>query len=332
MGVTDVPRAAAAIPVGHGDVRLAAERLAGVAHRTPVLTSRQLDAAVGARVFLKCENFQRTGAFKFRGAFNALSQLTATEQARGILTYSSGNHAQAVALAGRLTGTSACIVMPRDAPGIKRAATAGYGAEIIEYDPEQTTRESLAARISQERGLPILPPYDHVDIIAGQGTAGLELIQEVPDLDIMVVPCGGGGLLSGCALAAKGINPDIRIVGVEPEAADDGKRSFETGVLQTVTNPDTIADGARTPYLGSITFPLIQGLVDDMVTVSDDALIRAMRFAWERMKLVIEPTGLLGLAAVMEGVLEFRTAQVGILISGGNVDPGSAAGWLGRDD
>jgi threo-3-hydroxy-L-aspartate ammonia-lyase len=313
----------------HTDVLAAADRVAGVVHRTPVMTSRQLDRLARASVHLKCENFQRTGAFKFRGAYNALAQFDPADRRRGVLTYSSGNHAQAVALAARLTGTHATIVMPQNAPSVKLEATAGYGAEIIRYDPAKTTREELAAEIGRDRDMPILPPYDHIDIIAGQGTAGLELIQSVPDLDLLVVCCGGGGLLSGCALAAKGINPRIRVVGVEPEAGDDATRSFHTGILQRVSNPDTIADGARTPYLGTITFPLVLRLVDDMVTVSDAALVRAMRFAWERMKLVIEPTGALGLAAVMEGAIDVRDARVGVIISGGNVDLRAAVSWLG---
>jgi threo-3-hydroxy-L-aspartate ammonia-lyase len=314
--------------VGFPEVLAAADRIAGVAHRTPVMRSRQLNLLVGAHVHLKCENFQRTGAFKFRGAYNALSQFTPEERKRGVLTFSSGNHAQAVALAGQLTGTPATIIMPDDAPAVKLRATAGYGAEIVTYNRSVISREDLAASISAERGVPILPPYDHKDIVAGQGTAGLELVRSVPDLDTIVVCCGGGGLLSGCAIAAKGINPNIRVVGVEPEAADDATRSFRTGVLHTVTNPDTIADGARTPSLGKITFPLVLEHVDDMVTVPDEALVEAMRFVWERMKVIIEPTGALGLAAVMTGAVPVQGSRVGVLVSGGNVDIQAAARWM----
>jgi threonine dehydratase len=314
--------------VTFADIQRAAERIAGVAHRTPVMRSRQLDERAGASVFLKCENLQRTGAFKFRGAYNALSQLSPAQRAKGVLTFSSGNHAQAVALAGRLTGTPATIIMPEDAPSVKLEATAGYGAEIITYDRRTTVREELAKRISDERGLPIIPPYDHPHIVAGQGTAGLELLQSEPDLDILLVCCGGGGLLSGCAVAAKGLRPGIRVIGVEPEAGDDATRSFKTGVLQTVTDPDTIADGARTPSLGSITFPLVMRHVDDMVTVPDSALIDAMRFVWQRMKLIIEPTGALALAALLSGAVEAKGLRVGVLVSGGNVDILAAARML----
>ncbi|MBO6576708.1 MAG: threo-3-hydroxy-L-aspartate ammonia-lyase [Rhodothermales bacterium] len=314
--------------VTHADVVAAAERIAGVAHRTPVMRSRHLDQEVGARLHLKCENLQRTGAFKFRGAYNALSRLSHVDRARGVLTYSSGNHAQAVALAGRLTGTPATIIMPEDAPSVKLRATAGYGAEIITYDRSRVTRETLAAELSQDRGLPIVPPYDHPDIVAGQGTAGLELMRAVPDLDVLLVCCGGGGLLSGCALAAKGINPHVRVVGVEPENADDATRSFATGTLHTVENPDTIADGARTPFLGTVTFPLVMQHVDAMVTVPDSALIDTMRFVWERMKLIIEPTGALALAAARTGAYDVRGARVGAIISGGNVDIRTAATWM----
>ena len=313
-------RAAAEATVKFEDVVSAAERLAGVVHRTPVATSSQLDGRFGARLFLKCENLQRTGAFKFRGAFNALSRLDPEERRRGVLTYSSGNHAQAIALAGRLTGVPAMIIMPEDAPQVKLDATAGYGAEIITYDKNTETREDLAARVAADRGLPIIPPYDHPDIVAGQGTAGLELLQACPDLDLLLVCCGGGGLLSGCALAARGMSRSLKVIGVEPENADDATRSFRSGSLQTVHNPDTIADGARTPYLGKITFPLVMSHVDDMVTVPDEALLETMRFVWERMKLIIEPTGALALAAVISGSVDVRGKRVGVLVSGGNVD------------
>ena len=302
------------------DVARAAERLQGIAHRTPVATSRTLDERLGARLFLKCENLQRVGAFKFRGAYNAIAKLSPDERARGVLTYSSGNHAQATAHASRLLGVSATIVMPENAPAAKRRATEGYGATIVPYDPEKEKREDVAEKLRQEGNPVLIPPYDHADVIAGQGTAGKELLEEVGELDLLLVPCGGGGLLSGCALSARRLSPGCRVVGVEPEAADDATRSFKTGTLHTVHNPPTIADGARTPSLGKLTFPLVRENVDDMVTVSDDALIRAMRFVWERMKLVVEPTGVLALAAALEGKVEVAGRRVGVVLSGGNVD------------
>ena len=302
------------------DVARAAERLDGVAHRTPVMTSTTLDERLGARLFLKCENLQRVGAFKFRGAYNAVSNLTAEEKARGVLTYSSGNHAQATALATRLLGVSATIVMPRNAPVAKLNATRGYGARIVPYDPAEAKREDVAEELRKDGDPVVIPPYDHADVIAGQGTAGKELLEDVDGLDLLLVCCGGGGLLSGCALSARALEPGCRVVGVEPEAADDATRSFRTGTLHTVHNPPTIADGARTPSLGKLTFPLVRENVDDMVTVSDDDLVRAMRFVWERMKLVVEPTGVLALAAAMTGKVEIAGRRVGILVSGGNVD------------
>ena len=302
------------------DVSRAAERLEGVAHRTPVMTSRTLDGRLGATLFLKCENLQRVGAFKFRGAYNAISKLTPEERARGVLTYSSGNHAQATALASRLLGVSATIVMPTNAPAAKLRATRGYGATIVPYDPAKAKREEIAEELRKESDPILIPPYDHADVIAGQGTAGKELLEKISDLDLLLVCCGGGGLLSGCALAARALRPGCEVVGVEPEAGDDATRSFKTGVLHTVDNPQTIADGARTPYLGTLTFPLVRDNVDDMVTVSDDDLIRAMRFVWERMKLVVEPTGVLALSAAMAGKVDVEDQRVGVLISGGNVD------------
>jgi threonine dehydratase len=302
------------------DVARAAERLDGVAHRTPVMTSRTLDERLGARLFLKCENLQRVGAFKFRGAYNAVSNLSAEEKARGVLTYSSGNHAQATALATRLLGVSATIVMPQNAPVAKLNATRGYGARIVPYDPVKAKREDVAEELRKEGDPVVIPPYDHADVIAGQGTAGKELLEDVEGLDLLLVCCGGGGLLSGCALSARALSPGCRVVGVEPEAADDATRSFRTGTLHTVHNPPTIADGARTPSLGKLTFPLVRANVDDMVTVADDDLVRAMRFVWERMKLVVEPTGVLALAAAMTGKVEIEGRRVGVLVSGGNVD------------
>jgi threonine dehydratase len=294
--------------------------LKGKVIETPVLTSRTLDDLLGARAYLKCENFQRMGAFKFRGAYNAMSRLSEEARQRGVITHSSGNHAQAIALAGRMLGIATTIVMPEDAPRIKLAATREYGAEIITYDREATTREIVSADIGAERGLTLIPPYDHPHVIAGQGTSAWELISSVGMLDLLVVCCGGGGLLSGCALAAKHLSPGIAVIGVEPEAGDDATRSFQSGALHHVHNPETIADGARTPCLGEYTFPMVMRYVDRMVTVSDEELVRAMRFAMERMKIVVEPTGVLALAALLSGKISARGAKVGIIISGGNVD------------
>jgi threonine dehydratase len=308
------------LPVSYPDVVAAAERLAGVAHRTPVLTSRTVDARAGAQVFFKCENFQRMGAFKFRGAYNALAQLSEEAKRRGVLAYSSGNHAQAIALAGRLLGIRTTIVMPDDAPAVKLAATRGYGGEVITYDKHATTREALGTAIARERGLTVIPPYDHPHVVAGQGTAAMELIEEVGALDWLFVCCGGGGLLSGCAIAAAQLSPGCKVVGVEPEAGDDATRSFRTKTLQTVHNPDTIADGARTPSLGKVTFPLVLAYVHDMMTVSDPELLDAMLYVWERMKIVVEPTGALAAAGLFKGAHDVRGKRVGVVISGGNVD------------
>ncbi len=306
--------------VTYDDVTAAAERLRGVAHRTPVATSRTLDERLSARLFLKCENLQRAGAFKFRGAYNAIAKLAPAERGRGILTYSSGNHAQAIALASRLLGASATIVMPENAPAAKRRATEGYGARIVAYDPAKEKREEIAEALRREGDPVLVPPYDHADVIAGQGTAAKELLEEVGELDLLLVPCGGGGLLSGSALSARALAPRCRVIGVEPELADDATRSFKTGTLHTVSNPPTIADGARTPSLGKLTFPLVRQNVDDMVTVADDDLVRAMRFVWERMKLVVEPTGVLGLAAALTRKVDVAGKRVGVILSGGNVD------------
>ncbi len=302
------------------DVERAHRRLAGIVNQTPVCTSRTVNQRTGAEVFFKCENFQRTGAFKFRGAYNAIAQLSPAQRAAGVLTYSSGNHAQAIALAGALLGVHTAIIMPQDAPEVKRQATASYGAEIILYDRAERSREALAHELNAARGATLIPPYDHPHVIAGQGTAACALFEEVGALDVLVVCCGGGGFLSGSALAAKARPENVHVVGVEPEAGDDATRSFYSGTLQSVENPDTIADGARTPYLGRYTFPLVCHHVDQMVTVSDDALIRTMYFMWQRMKLVVEPTGVLAAAAVLEGKVAVQGARVGVLISGGNVD------------
>src|SRR4029077_7333276 len=278
---------------------------AGAAHKTPVVTSRSVNGRTGATVFFKCENLQRAGAFKFRGAYNALSRLSADERRRGVVTFSSGNHAQAIALAGQLLDIPRVIVMPSDAPAVKRIATEGYGGEVILYDRDREDREAIGQRLARERGLTLIPPYDHPHIIAGQGTAASELIEEVGPLDFLFVPCGGGGLLSGCALAADTVSPGCRVIGVEPAAADDATRSFRTKQLQTVDNPQTVADGARTPSLGSLTFPLVLQYVSDMTTVDDPTLLRTMFYLWERLKLVVEPTGALGAAAALHGGFVF---------------------------
>jgi threonine dehydratase len=319
----------AAIPVTFEDVTAAASRLAGVARRTPVITSRTLDDRVGAKVFLKCESFQRAGAFKFRGAYNAISRLGEAERKRGILTYSSGNHAQAVALASRLFGAPATVVMPANAPPAKRRATEGYGARVVAYDPATEKREEIAARLQRETDPVLIPPFDHVDVVAGQGTAALELFEEVGPLDLLLVPCGGGGLLSGSAIAARGSSRGCRVVGVEPERGDDANRSFRTGMLQTVENPVTIADGARTASLSDLTFGLIRQLVDDMTTVTDEELIEAVLFVMERLKLVVEPTGVLGLAALLAQRERRQGGRIGVIVSGGNVDLSMISAWSG---
>jgi len=310
-------------------VRAAAERLRGAANVTPVMRSRTLDERSGATVFLKCENFQRGGAFKFRGAFNAVSLLSDEERARGVLAYSSGNHAQAVALTGRLLGVNTAVVMPMDAPAPKIAGTRGYGAEVILYDRSGRSREEIAAELREERGMTLIPPYDHPGVIAGQGTAALELIEEVGALDVVMTPCGGGGLLSGSALAAGEASPGCRVIGVEPELADDATRSFRTGQLASVHNPPTIADGLRTPSLGRYTFPLVRQNVSGMRTVTEAQIVEAMRFLWTRMKLVVEPSGAVPVAALLADSDAFRGKRVGIVISGGNVDLASACELFG---
>jgi threonine dehydratase len=281
-------------------------------------------------VHFKCENLQRMGAFKFRGAFNALSQLTPEAKRRGVIAFSSGNHAQAVALASRMLGIPATIVMPKNAPRVKLDATRGYGAEVITYDNPGESREALAKRIAAERGLTVVPPFDHPHIVAGQGTAAKELIEDAGPLDVLLVPCGGGGLLTGCAIAAKHLAPACRVIGVEPAAGDDATRSFRTKSLQTIPFPDTIADGARTTSLGALTFPLLLQHVDDMLTVTDEELLRTMFFLWERMKIVVEPTGALAAAALLEKKIDAKGLRVGIVLSGGNVDLAWAAGKLAR--
>jgi len=314
------------------DVVAAAERLRGVARKTPVMISTQLDSRLSAKTFLKCESFQRAGAFKFRGAYNAISRIPMDERARGVVAYSSGNHAQAVALACRLLGIPATIVMPQDAPRVKRAAAEGYGARIVEHDPAVARREDVAREIQKDGSPTLIPPFDHPHIVAGQGTAAKELLEEVPGLDVLLVPCGGGGLLSGSSIAARALCGRCKVIGVEPEGADDGARSFRSGRIERCDRPDTIADGARTPSLGEIPFAIIRRNVDDIVTVSDRQIVAAMRFLWERMKLVVEPTGALGLAAALAGRVPVSGRSVGVIVSGGNVDLVQAAAWMSALD
>ncbi len=307
------------------DVVAAAQRLRGVAHRTPVLRSNTADALSGARLFFKCENFQRMGAFKFRGAYNALAQFTLAQRAGGALAFSSGNHAQAVALSAQLLGLPSVILMPEDAPPSKLAATRAYqqgraGSEVMLFNRYTEDREALAARLAQERGMTLVPPYDHAAVMAGQGTAALELIEETGPLDALVVCVGGGGLISGCAVAAHAASPGIKVYGVEPEAGDDTRQSLKAGRIIHIATPHTIADGAQTQHSGQLTFPVIQALVQEVVTVSDAQLVQAMRFFAERMKLVVEPTGCLAAAAVLQRVLPLAGQRVGVIISGGNVD------------
>jgi threonine dehydratase len=312
--MTDTP------PVTLDDVRDAAAQIRGVAHRTPVLRSRTLDALVGAEVFLKCENFQRVGAFKFRGAYNAASRLAPEQLSKGIAAYSSGNHAQAVALAARELGTTAVILMPEDTPRSKMEATAGYGAEIITYDRYTGDRVAIGEALAADRGLALIPPYEHPHVIAGQATAALELIEEVGDLDALVVPVGGGGLIAGSATAAKGLTPGIRVIGIEPEAGDDTKRSLEAGRRVSIPVPRTIADGQAADIPGELTFSINRLLVDEIALVTDDQIREAMRLAFERLKIVIEPSGATPLAALLAGRVTPVPPRIGVIVSGGNVD------------
>jgi len=314
--------------VTYDDVARAHERIKGAAHRTPVLASATADALIGAKLFFKCENLQRMGAFKFRGAYNALSQLSPEERKRGVLAFSSGNHAQAVALAGKLLGMRTLIVMPENAPRVKVEATRGYGAEVVTYRKDED-REIVAQRLAAERGMVTIPPFNHPHIVAGQGTAAKELLEETGPLDMLVVPCGGAGLLSGCAIAARHLAPSCHVVGVDPAAGDDVTQSFRTGRIVTIAVPDTIADGARTTAPGSVTFPIVQRYVNEMVTVADDELLSAMFWLWERMKLIVEPTGALGFAALFSKKLKPR-ARVGVVLSGGNIDLHWAAAQLNK--
>ena len=304
----------------YADVQAAARRLAGVAHKTPVITSRTVNEALGAEVFFKAENLQRMGAFKFRGAFNALSRFDERQRRAGVVTFSSGNHAQAIALSGRLLGIPATIVMPQDAPAMKVEATRGYGGKVVLYDRYRDDREKIGRDLATEHGLTLIPPYDHPDVIAGQGTAAMELFEEVGALDAFFVCLGGGGLLAGSALATRALSPGCVLYGVEPEAGNDGQQSFRSGAIVHIDPPRTIADGAQTQHLGEHTFQIIRRDVDDILTVTDAELVEAMAFAASRMKLVIEPTGCLGFAAARRMKEALRGKRVGVLISGGNVD------------
>jgi threonine dehydratase len=310
------------------DVASAASRLEGHAHRTPVLTSRTVDAAAGASVFFKCENFQRMGAFKFRGAFNALACLRAAERKRGVVAYSSGNHAQAVALAARILRIGATIVMPQDAPASKTAATRGYGGRVITYDRHREDRAQIADEIARAQGMSVIPPYDHPAVIAGQGTAALELFEHCGPLDSLFVCLGGGGLLGGTLLAARALAPACRVYGVEPAAGDDGRQSLRAGAIVRIAVPETIADGAQTQSLGRHTFEIIRRDVADIVTASDAELVECMRFFAMRMKIVVEPTGCLAFAAVRRWGARLAGQRVGVIVSGGNVDPARFAAWI----
>ncbi len=300
-------------------VQAAKERLKGYANITPVMVSGTLNRLLGAEVYFKCENFQKTGAFKFRGAYNSISQLSKAEKERGIITFSSGNHAQAVALVGKMMNIQTNIVMPDNAPATKRAATEGYGATVIEYNPDRASREDIARELAAKNNYTMIPPFDHREVIAGQGTACLEMFEEIGNLDMLLVPCGGGGLLSGSAISAKGMSAGCRVIGIEPELADDATKSFHTKTLHSVKNSPTIADGTRTPSLGKITFPLVLEYVDDMKTVSEEAIMEAVKFLFHRMKLVVEPSGALGLAALLSRKV-VPGNRVGIILSGGNID------------
>ena len=302
------------------DIEAAAERIEGVAHRTPVLSSRTADQMAGARLYFKCENFQRMGAFKFRGAYNAIARFSPEQRAAGVLTYSSGNHAQAIALSASLTGIASAIIMPHDAPALKVQATKGYGGEVIFYDRYKENREEIGRRLAHERGMTLIPPYDHPDVIAGQGTAAKELFEETGELDVLLVCLGGGGLLAGCAIAASALSPSCKVIGVEPELGNDGQQSLRKGEIVHIGVPDTIADGAKVTHVGTHNFAVIQRHVDDIVTVSDAQLVATMKFFAERMKMVVEPTGCLAAAAALHGVVPIQGQRVGILISGGNVD------------
>jgi threonine dehydratase len=320
----------AALAVDFADVLAAQQTLASLVQPTPVLRSEAADERAGAQLYFKCESLQRTGSFKFRGAYNAISRAIKRSSPPGVAAFSSGNHAQAVAYAARLLGCSATIVMPHDAPASKRSATEGYGAEVIGYDRYREDRELITRELARTRRLELIPPFDHPDVIAGQGTVGLELFQQFPDLDVLVTPLGGGGLLSGCALAAKSLNPKCRVFGVEPEAGNDVQQSLRAGRIIRIETPKTIADGAQTLCVGNYTFPILRRLVTDVLTVSDAQLIDTMRFFLESMKLVVEPTGCLAAAAVLNGLVPARGQKIGIVLSGGNVDSARLQSLLNR--
>lgn len=319
--------------ISFDDIAAAAGRLRGVAHRTPARTSRTVDERTGATVYFKCENFQRMGAFKFRGAYNALAKFTPAQRQAGVIAFSSGNHAQAIALSARLLGMPSVIVMPQDAPAPKVAATRGYqqgqaGSEVVLYDRYTEDREAIGRRIAAERGMTLIPPYDHADVMAGQGTAALELIEDVGPLDALLVCVGGGGLFSGSAVAAHARSPGVKVYGVEPEAGNDVQRSVARGEIVHIDTPRTIADGAQTQACGQLTFPILRDLSTAILTVSDAQLVATMRFFAERMKMVVEPTGCLAAAALMEGAVDLKGQRVGVIISGGNVDLAAYAALL----
>lgn len=317
-------------PPTYADVAAAADRIAGIANRTPVLTSRTANDLFGAELYFKCENLQRMGAFKFRGACNALARFTPEQRRAGVVAFSSGNHAQAIALAAKLLGMPATIVMPQDAPAAKVAATKGYGGNVVTYDRYTEDREQIGRELAEKHGLTLIPPYDHPDVIAGQGTAAKELFEEAGPLDAFFVCLGGGGLLAGSALATRALSPDTTLYGVEPEAGNDGQQSFRSGAIVHIDTPKTIADGAQTQHLGQLTFPIIRRDVDDILTASDDELVDCMRFFAERMKIVVEPTGCLGFAAARRMKDQLKGKKVGILVSGGNVDLAAFATYLSR--
>ncbi|HDL7503623.1 TPA: threo-3-hydroxy-L-aspartate ammonia-lyase [Yersinia enterocolitica] len=320
----------APLAICYDDIVQAHQRITGVALKTPVLTSSTANEQTGAQLFFKCENFQHMGAFKFRGAYNALVKLSPQQQAKGVIAFSSGNHAQAIALSARKLGIRAVIVMPKDSPAVKIAATRGYGGEVVLYDRYFEDREAISNKLAQEQGLTLIPPYDYPDVMAGQGTAAKELFEEVGELDVLLVPLGGGGLLSGCATVAKALYPNCQVIGVEPAAGNDGQQSFRSGKIVKIETPVTIADGAQTPALGHYTFPVIQERVDNILTATDDQLISAMKFFTSRMKIVVEPTGCLGAAVAFGDQLELRGKRVGVIISGGNVDLGRLAHFIDK--
>lgn len=325
--------ASATIPVSLDDIEAAAHRISGFVNRTPMQTSRALNNALGAEVWFKCEQFQRTGSFKVRGAFNALAKLTPDQRRRGVVAYSSGNHAQAIALAARELNAPAIVVMPSDAPQSKIAATKGYGAEVVTYDRQTESREAIGERLASERGLTLIPPYNHPDVIAGQGTLALEMLADVPDLDIIVVPTGGGGMLGGVAVAARGLKPAMAIFGVEPDGANDAQQSLERGSIVTIDPPATIADGIRTLAIGSLTFPILRQFTTGIVTVSDDEIRGALRYLAGRLKLLVEPTGAVGAAAVLYGhIPDMRGKRVGVVLCGGNADLSELGAILSQPD